>query len=611
MEEALVEAYLHELEALREHGRELARRYPDLAGQLDIGPRRSRDPHVERVVESSAFLAARLRLLIESEACELPLAVLAVLAPTLVEPVPSMAIVRFAQGGLGRRVERGTRLDYCVGGQALVCLATAMEIDLAPARVETARLGPAGRSPDGLALAFHGANLPDRVVVRAGGAEAAAAVLLTAIANDLVAVEVRRGGDRAIEHHSRAVVRLLGFDEAHAALPVRANAHPAHRLAGELIAFPEKFSFFALKGLGLRDGDEVHLRFARPLGLASPIPPDLLELNAVPVVNLWSGPAAPFEVTGRDVEYPVRPDALRYRSVECHSVESVRLFGGDAKRGEELDRIAGFGHPSGTSATWGTRRIETPAGARVLLHFEGLDDRSPGGRHRVAAPSVLMSNRDLAAQVPAGAELVAVGGGGDWRAHLGGAPSPYLPSLAGPRAMESLLAHLRASLSSATDPSWIKDYLKRFPGAPAAGWIEAIEGVRIGSGAIVRQGCVVRAVTGLVRVDRERCRGVSHAVIGRVLREVLESPARLERASGGGGPCRLSGCVEAGKRESSGPRLPAVRTPSGSGRPSPPRGGLAKGGAGPSPPSSTGRGRHCASAPRRSGRSRPRGSGSS
>ena len=159
VEEALVETYLRELEALREHGRELADRYPDLAGRLDIGPRCSRDPHVERVVESSAFLAARLRLLIESEANELPLAVLAILAPTLVEPVPSMAVVHFEAGRQGCRVERGTRLDYCPGGKALVCLATTMDVDLAPASIEVERIAPAGRSLDTLSLILHGSDL--------------------------------------------------------------------------------------------------------------------------------------------------------------------------------------------------------------------------------------------------------------------------------------------------------------------------------------------------------------------------------------------------------------------------------------------------------------------
>ena len=534
MDRALVETYLAELDALRQQGRELASRYPDIAGQLDIGSRRSRDPHVERVVESSAFLAARLRLLVESQASELPLATLALLAPTLVEPVPSMAVVRFADGRQMRRVARGTRLDYCAAGQALVCLATTMDADLAPAAVEVERLAPAGAAVDGLSLAFRGSDLPGRPLLHAGGTEAAAAELLTALVRDLAAIEVRRsGGSRgAIEHHPASALRLRGYDESEASLPVRPNAHPAHRLVAELIAFPDKFRFFSLEGLGLRPGDEVLLRFGRRLRLPSPIPPDLVDLDAVPAVNLWSGPATPFEVNGRELEYPVRPDALRYRSVECHSVESVRLYGGDAKRGEELDRIAGFGQPRGTAAKWGMRRVAGPAGAQVLIHFEGLDSRDVERSRRIAAPSVLMSNRDVAEHVPAGAELTPIGGTGDWRATLAGPPSPYLPALAGLRAMEALVAHLGASLASATDPSWLKGYLTLFPGAERAGWIDAIESVRIGSGAIVRQGCTVRAVMGLVRLDGERCRGVSRAVVGRVLREVLESRRGLNEPSG-------------------------------------------------------------------------------
>ena len=523
MNESLIEAYLAELEALREHGHELAGRYPDLAGRLDIGPRSSRDPHVERVVESSAFLAARLRLLVESEASELPRAVLALLAPTLIEPVPSMALVRFSGGRQARRVQRGTRLDYAPGGHALVCLSTTMEVEVAPASVDVERLEAAGRMPDGLSLAFRGAEVPARPLLHVGGAEAVAAEVLNALATDLAEIEVRRSGSDETEHPPRSVLRLCGYEETEAALPVRANAHPAHRLVGELVAFPEKFSFFSLEGLALRPGDVVRLRFARRLNIASPVPVDLVELNTVPVVNLWRGPATPFQVNATELEFPVRPDALRYRSVECHSVEGVRLFGGEAKRGVELDRIAGLGHPRGTAAKWGARRSESRVGAQVLVHFEWPEPGLPARSRHVAIPDVLMSNRDVAERVPAGADLVPIGGAGDWDAALGGSPSPYLPALEGARAMEALVAHLRASLASASDPSWIKGYLEGFPGAGRAGWIDAIEGVRLGSGAIVRHGCAVRAVSGVVRLDRERCRGVSPAVIGRILREVLES----------------------------------------------------------------------------------------
>ena len=178
-------------------------------------------------MESSAFLAARLRLLVESQASELPHAVLGLLAPTLVEPVPSMAVVRFANGRQARRVARGTRLDYVTGGQALVCLSTTMDADLAPATVVAERLAPAGSAADGLSLVFRGTDLPARPLLHAGGGEAASAELLTALARDLAAVEVRRSGGAVgeIERHPACVLRLRGYDDSEAALPVRPNAH--------------------------------------------------------------------------------------------------------------------------------------------------------------------------------------------------------------------------------------------------------------------------------------------------------------------------------------------------------------------------------------------------
>ena len=140
----LLNAYVAEIEALRVHGRELAEAFPDVAARLDIGPRRSRDPHVERLVESAAFLAARLRMLLEDQSTELPTALLSMLAPTLLEPVPSMAVVELRNGSEAQPIARGTRFDHRFGGHALVCFATTMGVTAAPFSVDARRHGAEG-----------------------------------------------------------------------------------------------------------------------------------------------------------------------------------------------------------------------------------------------------------------------------------------------------------------------------------------------------------------------------------------------------------------------------------------------------------------------------------
>ena len=55
-----VDYYLRELEWLRVEGASFAKRYPNIASRLDIGLAESADPHVERLIESVAFLTGRV-----------------------------------------------------------------------------------------------------------------------------------------------------------------------------------------------------------------------------------------------------------------------------------------------------------------------------------------------------------------------------------------------------------------------------------------------------------------------------------------------------------------------------------------------------------------------
>ena len=54
IDDALLASFTGELEALRRHGAEFARLYPDIASELDVDGRRSRDGNVERIVQSTA-----------------------------------------------------------------------------------------------------------------------------------------------------------------------------------------------------------------------------------------------------------------------------------------------------------------------------------------------------------------------------------------------------------------------------------------------------------------------------------------------------------------------------------------------------------------------------
>ena len=522
--------YVAELEALRDYGRDFAQAYPGIAGHLDIGPRRSRDPHVERVVESSAFLAARLRMMIESGAAELPMAVLSMVAPLLLEPIPSMALLSLERGSEPTEIPRGTRFDYQVGTQSIVCFTTTTTITAAPVELRLRRLAPTVGFPDGISIELVGVP-PQTLMLSLGNNETTTAMLLDAFAEDLAVVEYSRGGSAALTPVPPELLHVHGFGSEDAALPVRPAAHPAHRLLIEFMVFPEKFRFVSLRGLVLNSGSRLYFRFRKRLRLPTPLPNDLISVNQVPAVNLWRSSATPFEITGRELEYPVRADALRYRTVECHSLEDVYLYGPEGGSPERLDRVVSHGNLRGTEVRWNPRRTISQIGGEVLVSFHGLDYSSIGSQRLLAAPSILASNRDIAERISAGADLVSVDGLGDWGCALATAPTTYRLPLVDTMAMESLIAYLRAGLAGlaqAGGADALKDYLYRFPGSERASWIGGITSLDLRTVAALRGRYTqpgLSVVVGFNAGDHM----TSRATMARVLREVFESQRGLNR----------------------------------------------------------------------------------
>jgi type VI secretion system protein ImpG len=88
-------SYLDELAYLRRMGKEFAHLYPKVASRLELANGVSSDPHVERLIESFAFLTARLQRRLDSELPEISASLLGILYPNLINPVPPLAIARF------------------------------------------------------------------------------------------------------------------------------------------------------------------------------------------------------------------------------------------------------------------------------------------------------------------------------------------------------------------------------------------------------------------------------------------------------------------------------------------------------------------------------------
>src|SRR5512146_782863 len=94
MREDLLSYYERELTFLRQMGAEFAQKYPKVAGRLLLEPDRCEDPHVERLLEAFAFLAARVHLKVDDDFPEITNALLGALYPHYLRPIPSMSVVQ-------------------------------------------------------------------------------------------------------------------------------------------------------------------------------------------------------------------------------------------------------------------------------------------------------------------------------------------------------------------------------------------------------------------------------------------------------------------------------------------------------------------------------------
>ena len=96
MRQELLEYYERELGYIRQMGAEFSKKYPAVAGRLMLESDRCGDPHVERLLEAFSFLAARIHLRLDDDLPELTAALLDIVYPHYLRPLPAMSIAEFS-----------------------------------------------------------------------------------------------------------------------------------------------------------------------------------------------------------------------------------------------------------------------------------------------------------------------------------------------------------------------------------------------------------------------------------------------------------------------------------------------------------------------------------
>jgi type VI secretion system protein ImpG len=402
--------YQDELLYLRELGTEFARAHPAAAHFLSTP---GSDPDVERLLEGFAFIAGRIRQKLDDELPEVTHALMGLLWPHYLRPVPSMSILEF-QPVLpalrqSQRVPRGVEVQS-VPVEGTACrFRTAYDVVLNPISLDQVQLEVTAAGPSRMRLGFRIWNQVkpevldlNRVRLYLHGDPALALALYYHLRTHVVdAVATASNPDGRSGGEASRPIRILasGFEEDGALLPYPIRSLPGYRLLQEYFSLPEKFLFLDLEGLQalpeLAVGDHfwVEIRFDRALPATLRPTKEEVRLFCTPIVNLFPHEADPIRVDRTKAEYRVRPAGQNSLHYEVHSIDRVAgsLPGTATER--EIPPFYSFAHrPVGSDgfAYYLPRSRNSVVDGRSDTYLSFMDAR--GG---AAIPSVEIIGIDL------------------------------------------------------------------------------------------------------------------------------------------------------------------------------------------------------------------------
>lgn len=439
--------YERELTYMRQMGAEFAEKYPKIASRLQIERDRCEDPHVERLLEGFAFLAARIHLKVDDEFPEITQGLLNTLYPHYVRPIPCMTIVEMfvdpdqGKQSAGMTIPRDTLL-YSRRVNNMACkFQTCYDTTLWPVVLKSAewktpdRLSPVIKNPDcAAALSLQFEFLPDVRMAQLDmdtlrfylqGESALVHSLYELLLNNCFEILLRNPKNRSGKPIALAptMLRPVGFEQDEGLLPYSRRSFLGYRLLQEYFSFPEKFFFLEIGGLkamrdaGFEDSFEVVFQIGkfdqpeRQQSLEVGVSAKTIRLNCVPVVNLFQQTAEPILISHQRHEYPVVADVRRQAAMEVFSIEDVVSTRPNSTEVIQFEPFYSYRHATLRDASktfWLATRRESArvndTGTDVFISLIDLSGRPLVPNVDTLTVRCLCTNRDLPSRLSFGLE---------------------------------------------------------------------------------------------------------------------------------------------------------------------------------------------------------------
>jgi len=447
MLEELLPYYERELGYLRQMAGEFAARFPKIGRRLQIDGDQCEDPHVERLIEAFAFLAARIHRKLDDEYPEITEAFVQVLYPHYLRPIPSATILQLCtdpekpeitgrytiprrQGVLAPETQGvKCRFRTCYGTDLWPITLTAARLDLTQ-NSEYLRTLTSAAAVITLDLATQGnlnfaALKMDQLRFFLDGNAPLMNLLYELIFSRLSGVRISDGTDDPshVVMLPKEAVRPVGFGAEESLLDFDARSFVGYRLLSEYFAFSDKFMFFDLTGLDhpklLHGGKTLRIQLLlshyaeteRHARLLQTLCAQNFKLGCVPVVNLFQQAADPIRITHQQATYPVVVDGRKPGAFEVYSIDSVVRVEKDAslETHEEVPPFYSIHHFSGEAdppfywyATRERSVREHDRGTDMELALVDLEFRPVRSEAEVLSLDLTCTNRDLPEAIPFG-----------------------------------------------------------------------------------------------------------------------------------------------------------------------------------------------------------------
>jgi type VI secretion system protein ImpG len=344
-------------------GAEFAKEFPKIAGRLggldEFQP--CQDPFVERLIEGFAFLAARVQLKLSAEFPRFTQSLLETIYPHYLAPTPSTCLVQFEpdlnEGGLsdGFVIPRGSSLYSKLGktDQTRCEYRTAHDVILWPIKIDQANYytrelaslevpnlpgvtaGIKIEIQSTAGLNFNELKLDSLILHLMGVAEIPMHLYEQFFASAVaVVVQPATKPVKWQKVLDASCIRRVGFDQEQQLLPYDSRSFQGYRLLHEYFAFPQRFMFIELTGLGaaFRSCDQNQLDIIilfreSNIELEGAVNANNFGLFCSPAINLFEKRLDRILVSDKVFEFHVVPDRTKSQDFEVYKLSKVIGYG--------------------------------------------------------------------------------------------------------------------------------------------------------------------------------------------------------------------------------------------------------------------------------------------